>query len=184
MVEGAMALLARHGLQGASFAEVLAATGAPRGSLYHHFPAGKDQLIAAAVDRAGAVLIDALERCAGAPADAVVEHFLLIWRTVLTRSQCEAGCAVLAVTVASDSPELLTHATTVFRGWRERLTQLLRQGGLTLAQARRVATLLIASTEGAVVLARAEQSIEPFEIVARQLLDNVRGLPRTGEASA
>jgi TetR/AcrR family transcriptional repressor of lmrAB and yxaGH operons len=176
MVEGAMGLLARRGLQATSFSEVLAATGAPRGSLYHHFPDGKDQLVAAAVDRAGALLTDAMEPVAGAPALAVVERFLAIWRAVLTRSQCEAGCAVLAVTVATDSAELLSHATAVFRAWRERLGDLLQQGGLTAAQARRFAMVLIASAEGAVVLSRADQSPEAFEAVAQQLLAEVRRL--------
>lgn len=176
MVEGAMGLLARNGLQATSFSEVLAATGAPRGSLYHHFPGGKDQLVAEAVDGAGAVLIDALEAVAGQPAEAVVERFLAIWRAVLTRSQYEAGCAVLAVTVATDSAELLSHATAVFRDWRERLAALLRQGGLPAAAARRFAIMLIASVEGAVVLSRAEQSIEPFEMVARQLTDQLRAM--------
>jgi AcrR family transcriptional regulator len=178
MVEGAMALLARYGLAGTSFSEVVAATGAPRGSLYHHFPGGKDQLVAAAVERAGTILVQALERCAGAPADAVVEHFLTIWRTVLMRSQCEAGCAVLAVTVATDSPELLSHATGVFRSWRNRLSELLHEGGLTSEQATRAATMLIASIEGAVVLSRADQNIETFDIVAGQLRDHVRQLQR------
>lgn len=176
MVEGAMALLARRGLHATSFSEVLAATGAPRGSLYHHFPGGKDQLVAAAVDRAGAVLADALEPVAGSPAEAVVERFLAIWRAVLTRSQCEAGCAVLAVTVATDSAELLSHATAVFRAWRERLGDLLRQGGLPADEARRFAMVLIASAEGAVVLSRADQSLEPFEAVAAQLREQVRRL--------
>ncbi|MBO9642268.1 MAG: TetR/AcrR family transcriptional regulator [Pseudacidovorax sp.] len=181
MVEGAMALLARRGLHGTSFSEVLAATGAPRGSLYHHFPGGKDQLMAAAVDRAGAVLVDALEPVAGAPADAVVERFLAIWRAVLTRSQCEAGCAVLAVTVATDSAELLSHATAVFRAWRERLGDLLRQGGLPAAESRRFAMVLIASVEGAVVLSRADQSLDAFEAVAAQLLDRTRQLLQAGK---
>ncbi|HSW17671.1 MAG TPA: TetR/AcrR family transcriptional regulator [Ramlibacter sp.] len=174
MVEGAMALLARRGLQATSFSEVLSATGAPRGSLYHHFPGGKDQLVAAAVDRAGAVLTDAMEPAAGAPAEAVVERFLAIWRAVLTRSHCEAGCAVLAVTVATDSAEVLSHATAVFRAWREVLADLLRQGGLSSVQARRLAMVLIASVEGAVVLCRADQSLEPFEAVAQQLMAQVR----------
>ncbi|ANJ75237.1 TetR/AcrR family transcriptional regulator [Ralstonia insidiosa] len=171
MVEGAMGLLAQRGLHATSFSEVLAATGAPRGSLYHHFPGGKDELMAAAVDRAGAVLVDALESTAGMPVDAVVERFLAIWRFVLTQSQCESGCAVLAVTVATDSAELLSHATTVFRAWRERLAQLLRRSGLPAAAAKRFATVMIASVEGAVVLSRAERSLEPFEIVATQLME-------------
>ncbi|HAM27085.1 MAG TPA: TetR/AcrR family transcriptional regulator, partial [Microbacteriaceae bacterium] len=45
MAEGAALLLAKHGLQGTSFSEVLELTGAPRGSVYHHFPNGKNQLI-------------------------------------------------------------------------------------------------------------------------------------------
>jgi TetR/AcrR family transcriptional regulator, lmrAB and yxaGH operons repressor len=180
MVEGAMALLARRGLQATSFSEVLAATGAPRGSLYHHFPWGKDQLVAAAIDRAGAVLTDAMAAVAGAPAEAVVERFLAIWRAVLTRSQCEAGCAVLAVTVATDSPDLLSHATAIFRAWRERLADLLHQGGLSPVQARALAMMLIASAEGAVVLSRADHSLEPFEAVAHQLIDHVRRLPGAG----
>ena len=177
MVEGAMVLLARRGLQATSFSEVLSATGAPRGSLYHHFPGGKDQLVAVAVDRAGAVLTEAMETVAGAPAEAVVARFLAIWRAVLMRSQCEAGCAVLAVTVATDSAELLSHATAVFRAWRERMTDLLCEGGLSSVQARSFAMVLIASVEGAVVLSRAEQSLEPFEAVAQQLIAQVRRPP-------
>jgi TetR/AcrR family transcriptional regulator, lmrAB and yxaGH operons repressor len=176
MVEGAMALLAQRGLQATSFSEVLSLTGAPRGSLYHHFPGGKDELVGVAVDRAGEILTDAMQGVAGQPAEAVVERFLAIWRAVLTRSQCTAGCAVLAVTVATDSSELLSHATAVFRTWRDRLSDLLRQGGLTADAARRFAMMTIASAEGAVVLSRADQSMEPFEVVARQLMEQVSAM--------
>ena len=49
MIEGALSLLAKQGLQATSFSEVLKLTGAPRGSIYHHFPGGKDQLVAEAL---------------------------------------------------------------------------------------------------------------------------------------
>lgn len=176
MVEGATQLLARHGLQATSFAEVLALTGAPRGSVYHHFPEGKDQMVGEAVDLAGAFLVGLLDPHSGASAVVVTEHFVAIWRAVLTRSRCESGCAVLAVAVASDSTALTTRAAEVFRLWRTRLAELLEQGGLARKEARRFATLLIASAEGAVVMSRAEQDIEPFETVARQLTAQVRAL--------
>ena len=54
MVIGAAQLLAERGLQDTSFSQVLELTGAPRGSIYHHFPGGKDELVAAAIDLAGA----------------------------------------------------------------------------------------------------------------------------------
>ncbi len=176
MIEGAMQLLARRGLQATSFAEVLEFTGAPRGSVYHHFPEGKDQLVGEAVDLAGAFLVGLLDAQAGASALKVTERFLAIWRGVLAQSKCESGCAVLAVAVATDSHELMNHAAEVFRLWRGRLAELLEQGGLAKKDARRFATVLIAAAEGAVVMSRAEQDMEPFETVARQLLEQVRAL--------
>jgi TetR/AcrR family transcriptional regulator, lmrAB and yxaGH operons repressor len=178
MVEGAARLLGRRGLQSTSFAEVLELTEAPRGSVYHHFPEGKDQLVASAVELAGAQLVGALDRKAGASATAITEHFLQVWRGVLVRSKCEAGCAVLAVAIATDAPGLLSVTATVFRAWRARLAELLEQGGLPRKQAAQFATTLIASVEGAVVLSRAEQSLEPFDTVARQLLEQVRRMAR------
>jgi TetR/AcrR family transcriptional regulator, lmrAB and yxaGH operons repressor len=174
MVAGAADLLARRGLQGTSFSEVLERSGAPRGSLYHHFPRGKDELIGSALDLAGDRAIELINRKAGAPAEEVTAWFLHIWREVLVRSNLDAGCAVLAVTVAADSPELREHAATVFRAWRLRLAELLVAGGLAARDADRFAATLIASSEGAVALSRAEQSLEPFDLVAEQLLAQVR----------
>jgi TetR/AcrR family transcriptional regulator, lmrAB and yxaGH operons repressor len=174
MVAGAAQLLAQRGLQATSFSEVLELTGAPRGSVYHHFPEGKDQLVTAALDLVGARLLEAVDAQAGASAVDVTKAFLQVWRTVLERSKLSAGCAVLAVTVATDSDELLEHAAGVFGAWRSRLAELLQAGGLTTREARRFATTLVASAEGAVVLSRADQSMEPFELVSEQVLHQVR----------
>src|ERR1700761_5504422 len=95
MVVGAVRLLAERGLQETSFSEVLELTGAPRGSIYHHFPEGKDQLIASAVDLAGAHAIALIDRATGTSAEAVTAHFLEMWRQVLVRSDFQAGCSVL-----------------------------------------------------------------------------------------
>jgi len=170
MVSGAVRLLAQKGLQAASFSEILELTQAPRGSVYHHFPEGKDQLVAEAVELAGARALAFLDRKAEAPAREVVEDFLGLWREVLTRSQFSAGCAVLAVTVATDSPDLLDRAGKVFAGWRDRLAQLLEGGGMPAAASAEFAALLVAASEGAVVLSRAARSLEPFETVAAALL--------------
>ena len=176
MVAGAARLLAERGLQETSFSEVLELTGAPRGSIYHHFPDGKDQLVASAIDLAGSHAIALIERSAGKQAKEVTAHFLGMWREVLLRSNFTAGCSVLAVTIATDSPDLLEYAATVFRTWRIRLAELLRDGGLDERDALRFAAVLIAGTEGAVVLSRAEQSMEPFELVAEQLTSQVEQL--------
>jgi len=105
---------------GTSFSEVLEATGAPRGSVYHHFPGGKDQLVKAALDWAAAY-----------------------WRGPWTRararrpkrsrtSSCRPGVAFSARSAfvwlrggrgdsSNESPELLEHTSAIFRTWRDDL---------------------------------------------------------------
>jgi AcrR family transcriptional regulator len=178
MIDGARLLLAEKGLQDTSFSEVLARTGAPRGSIYHHFPHGKDQLIGLAVERAGESALDVMEGTAGRPAAEIVDTFLGLWRTLLDRAGFRMGCAVLAVTVATDDAALLDRTAAVFRAWRDQLTRLLEQGGMPAARAAGFAALLIAATEGAVAMARAERAMDPFDLVAEDLRE------RTAELTA
>jgi TetR/AcrR family transcriptional regulator, lmrAB and yxaGH operons repressor len=176
MIIGAAQLLAERGLQDTSFSQVLELTGAPRGSIYHHFPDGKDELVAAAIDLAGAYAIQLVDLSDGSSAGQITRHFIGMWRKVLTQSNLHAGCSVLAVTVATDSVELLGHAASVFRTWRFRLAELLQIGGLGERDAARFAATLIAAMEGAVVMSRAEQTMDAFELVAEQLATQVDAL--------
>jgi TetR/AcrR family transcriptional regulator, lmrAB and yxaGH operons repressor len=175
MVDSAVILLAKHGLDGTSFTEVLTASGAPRGSIYHHFPGGKDELIAAAIEVAGARAVALLSSFEGRGPVEIVDGFFAMWRAVLERSQFSAGCSVLAVTVAGSSGSsgnsdvLLRAAGQVFRGWQATLASILAAGGVPAATAGSFALLLIAASEGAVALSRAEQSYAPFDAVHQEL---------------
>ena len=175
MIERTAVLLAKKGLQGTSFSEVLEASGAPRGSLYHHFPNGKDELVVAALGIASLRAMTVLDQLAGRSAPDVAGAFIALWRAVLDKSEFGAGCAVAAVTVAADSPALLDRAAKVFREWRSRLAELLADGGIESSRALSLSATLIAACEGAVVLARAERSFEPFDLVAAEQLAAVRG---------
>lgn len=176
MTASAAQLLASRGLQATSFSEILEHSGAPRGSVYHHFPAGKDQLVGSALELADATMQDLLASWDGLDAQALTEAFLGIWRTILERSQFGAGCAVVAVTVATDSKDLIEQSAAIFRGWRDALAAHLVAAGVKKKAAARFAATLVASGEGAVVLARAEQSFEPFDLVADQLIRQAAAL--------
>jgi TetR/AcrR family transcriptional regulator, lmrAB and yxaGH operons repressor len=175
MIDKAVVLLARKGLQRASFSEVLEAAGAPRGSLYHHFPGGKSELVLAAMNEASRRALAALETLEGQPADRVAGAFCSIWASVLTRSRLEAGCAVVAVTLASDSPVLRKRAGEIFKAWRDLLSRMLAEGGIPLGRSDGLAAGLIAACEGAVAIARAENSITPFELVVAEQLKAIKG---------
>jgi TetR/AcrR family transcriptional regulator, lmrAB and yxaGH operons repressor len=176
MVDGAIRLLATRGLAGTSFSEVLEATGAPRGSIYHHFPGGKDELIAAAVDRSAENAVALLDQRAGEPAERVAELFLDAWRLLLTRSGFEAGCALVAVTVDADTEALRERTAAAFTLWRAHLAGLLERGGVPAGQAESQATLLLAAAEGGVILSRASRDLAPFDAVADALLDQIRAV--------
>jgi TetR/AcrR family transcriptional repressor of lmrAB and yxaGH operons len=179
MIERTALLLAKKGLQGASFSEILQASGAPRGSLYHHFPGGKDELVLAALEHAGAQALGLLDRLSGKPAREIAEAFLSLWRSVLARSEFSAGCAVVAVTVAAESETLRARSAEILRSWREKLATLFAERGMPRKKARAVAASLVAACEGAVILARAEQSFEPFDLVAAEQIAMVEAATKS-----
>ena len=179
MIERTAVLLAKKGLQGASFSEILEASGAPRGSLYHHFPGGKDELVLAALEHAANQALGVLDRLAGKPAREVAEGFLSLWRSVLARSDFSAGCAVVAVTVAAESEDLRAQAAEILCNWREKLATLFAAGGIPKKKARSLAASLVAACEGGVILARAERSFEPFDLVAAEQLAMVEAAAKS-----
>jgi AcrR family transcriptional regulator len=182
MIREAALALARKGLQRASFAEVLEASGAPRGSLYHHFPGGKAELVLEALGAASERVTQALDAVAGKPAPEVAEAFFAIWRKVLAFTDFGGGCAVAAVTVAAETPAQIDAAAAIFRAWRERLAARLAEGGVDAGDAARLAATLVSAAEGAVVLARAERAFEPFDLVAAELVATVKAATRLRRA--
>jgi TetR/AcrR family transcriptional regulator, lmrAB and yxaGH operons repressor len=173
MVKGAAGLLATKGVEGTSFAEVLAVTDAPRGSIYHHFPGGKSELVHAALDLVSTRALAVMESKRGSSGEAIVRQFLDLWRQLLDHSELTAGCAVVAVTVAGSDDDLLDHAGAIFRDWTDHLAGLLVDGGVAESSAQQLAVMIIAATEGAVALCRAERSREPFDVVDRALMQLV-----------
>jgi AcrR family transcriptional regulator len=180
MVAGAARLLAQRGLQATSFSTVLAETSAPRGSIYHHFPGGKEELVTEAIEATRQHALSLIDQEMGASAVEVTRSFLTAWRALLTRGHFDAGCALVAVTVAADTDALRQRTGEAFCAWRDKLASALETGGLSEADASSTATLLLAAAEGAVVICRAEQDIGAFDVVAAQLADHVRALPATG----
>ncbi|HUB41189.1 MAG TPA: TetR/AcrR family transcriptional regulator [Streptosporangiaceae bacterium] len=183
MIAGAARLLAQRGLQATSFSTVLAETNSPRGSIYHHFPGGKDELVTAAIEATRQHALNLIDQDMGAPAVEITKSFLAAWRALLTYAHFDAGCALVAVTVAAETGALRERSGEAFRTWRDKLASALETGGLSEADASATATLLLAASEGAVVVCRAEQDIGPFELVAAQLVDYVQALP-AGRAGA
>lgn len=172
-MEVAAEMLARHGLNATSIREMAKRAQAPFGSTYHHFPGGKQQVISEAVALAGERVQQQLEEHLRDGIQSGLRAFLMLWRQSLMRSQFRLGCPVMAVAVEEpidgEADMALRAAAQAFVQWKAGLTTALQAAGRTPAEASQVATLIVASVEGAIVLCRAERSITPFDLVAQQL---------------
>ncbi|MEP7091856.1 MAG: TetR/AcrR family transcriptional regulator [Nocardioidaceae bacterium] len=173
MVDSAVALLRERSSAGVTIDAVLAHSGAPRGSVYHHFPGGRDDLIAEAVTRAGLHVSRHIQQAAssGATPTEVVRGFVEFWERMLIRTDCLAGCPVVALTVdaqTEDGPQISLVAE-VFADWHRELTPVLLRAGADPERARRLATMLISAIEGAVLLCRAQRSTQPLHDVHAEL---------------
>jgi TetR/AcrR family transcriptional regulator, lmrAB and yxaGH operons repressor len=171
MIESAALLFRERGIQGTSFADVLAHSGAPRGSIYHHFRRGKTQLAEESTRWAGEFIV-AGTVAALAQHDPVqaIDTFRRRWSATLRRSDFAAGCPIVAAALEGDrEPTVRDAAGLVFSSWEKVLVAALRERGVPGARADTIATLLIASIEGAIVMARAQRSTRPLERVAKEL---------------
>ena len=185
MVAGAADLMSRRGLNATSMREVVRHTGTPRGSIGHHFPRGKQQLIEDALVFAGKQVSGPLEHLTQSRgAIAGLRTFIALWCQTLEKSKFQAGCPVLAVAVeqyVNDAIEkdgapdeaaqhhLLDLADGVFADWQRIMFTALRREGVAPARARRLAALVIASTEGTVAMCRAARSAQPLDDVRQEL---------------
>jgi AcrR family transcriptional regulator len=171
MIRSAAQLFRERGVDGTSFADVLEHSGAPRGSIYHHFPGGKAQLAEEATRYAGDFIAAGL---ASALADddpvAAIRGFTSYWIELVRAADYGAGCPVVAAAVEGERlPGARDAAGAAFARWEELLTDAFSRRGLPRDRARATATLVIAATEGAIVLARAQRSTEPLERVAGEV---------------
>jgi TetR/AcrR family transcriptional regulator, lmrAB and yxaGH operons repressor len=172
MINSALVLMGEHGVEATSFSQVIEHSGAPRGSIYHHFPGGKAQLIEEATVHAGDIIVklltDAVERHQDpvAAVDAIADF----WRTVMHNSDFAAGCPVLAATLEGDrSPAARDAARVAFERWQYLLADILQRAGIPEERARSLSSIAISAIEGAVILARAQRSNAPLERVVDEL---------------
>jgi AcrR family transcriptional regulator len=171
MLDTAIELFRRHGYNGTGFRQVVAESGAPRGSMYHHFPGGKAQLGTEAVTRAGELTADLMNKVLGG--DDAIAGFRKVWSLWIdyVESGGFAGCPVLAVAVEThpEAPELPAAAAAAFESWVRAYKAPLDRAGIDEEEAYNLGLLCLSAIEGATGLARARGNREPLERVVDQL---------------
>jgi TetR/AcrR family transcriptional repressor of lmrAB and yxaGH operons len=167
-------LLRRQGYGATGVNEIVAESGAPKGSLYFHFPGGKEELALAAMLREGGKLRAAIASVMGSSDDPGVALGRLVDALAvgLESSGYQDGCPIATVTLeaAARSEAVQKAAAAVFDSWIEAVEQRLLAAGLDASTARRRAVLALAAIEGALLLARARRDLEPLAAVREELV--------------
>jgi AcrR family transcriptional regulator len=170
MVASAASLIRTRGASATSFSEVVADSGAPRGSIYHHFPGGKRQLTEDAIRWTSTEILAYLESFPGGAPEDAIEHFVALWRSTVVSSGGTAGCPLVGAAVdVADDPVLLDLIQSQFDLWIETLARQLRDAGISAKASLSIALTAVAAMEGALLLCRAARSSAPLETTAREL---------------
>jgi TetR/AcrR family transcriptional repressor of lmrAB and yxaGH operons len=172
MVRSAASLIRSRGVSATSLSDVVADSGAPRGSIYHHFPDGKRQLAEDAIQWTSERLLAHLR--AGAPSSPsdVLERFIDVWRRTVVASGGTAGCVVagVAIDTVPDETDVMQLVRATFRSWVAQLAKQLEAAGVVSQRAATIALATLASMEGALILCRAEGNVKPLDAVAEELM--------------
>lgn len=177
MIETTASLVHRRGFHGTSLNEILTESGAPRGSLYYHFPGGKEELVLQAA-RQGVAMVTRLlkEVLAGSPDPAEgVRSFVEAAAHMLRDSDYVFGCPVAPIVL--DSPEssaLAEVCQDAFQEWGQVLAEGLGSGGIERERAESLATVVVCALEGGLLLARARRDIAPLDAIAEELASMVQ----------
>jgi TetR/AcrR family transcriptional repressor of lmrAB and yxaGH operons len=172
-VETTAALLQRQGYHATGLAQIIEESGAPKGSLYFHFPGGKETLAQAALEHSGQQMqakLGALVAGAAGPAEAiraVTTHLA----DELEASRFQDGCpvATVALEAAAQLPALRAVCSASYARWQALLEAYLVHAGVDRERAGSLANLVLAAVEGALLLSRAHADTTPLRAVGEQL---------------
>ncbi|GAY17115.1 TetR/AcrR family transcriptional regulator [Mycobacterium sp. shizuoka-1] len=171
LIDTTIALVRRRGVGSASVSQILEDSGLARRTLYLNFPNGKPELLAAATESAAEGFASMLREfvVVGDPV-ASVEAFVRAWEAALADSDYGAGCPMVAATLgSSEAPAAAEAAAHAFAQWVRLIAAPLEQAGISHGGAQDLATTIVATVEGAVILSMAARSPLPLQGAGRHL---------------
>ncbi|MBK8986903.1 MAG: TetR/AcrR family transcriptional regulator [Chloroflexi bacterium] len=173
IIETTCHLIEMQGYSATGLNQILAESGAPKGSLYYYFPEGKDELVEAAISQTSRLISERLRKGMDAyeqPAQAI-PAFLRDLAQHVQASGFQAGGPITAVALeaASTNERLNNACRDAYRVWQSVIVEKLLSSGYEPVRARRLAVVTIALIEGAIILSRSERNVGPLLDAAVEL---------------
>lgn len=173
IIETTCQLMEMQGYHGTGLNQILAESGAPKGSLYHYFPDGKVELGLEAI-ASSSNKIESRIRAVMAEIDdpvTAVTTFISTLAAQIDISGYRAGSPITAIALeaASTNDSLREACRQAYQNWQDAFYEKLRQGGFSEARSRLLATMIIAALEGGIILSRSQRSPKPLLDIAKEI---------------
>lgn len=173
IIRAAVTLFRRQGYAGTGLNDIVDASGAPKGSLYHYFPGGKAAIAVAAVEEAGRRLVETLGALSRehATAGELLLGYARMLSTWLRQSEYRDGCPMTTILLelAPDARDVARAGRDAYRARIAVLREKLERDGHTPERAERLAQLATSALQGALIQARVERSDRPIIFAAEEL---------------
>ena len=177
IIRQAAPLFNQRGYEGSSLNEIMAATELEKGGIYRHF-SSKQELAAEAFDYAWAEAVKARRHDLESVENSVDKLKRYVANFVERRGTVPGGCPLLNTAMDSDdgNPVLRTRARRALQNWQSFLGSIV-EAGIKNGEIRRevsktkLANLIIATLEGAVMIGRLEQNLDALREAQMHLND-------------
>lgn len=173
LIDAAVELFRARGYEGVGVAELLEKSGAPRGSLYFHFPGGKEEIGVEAVKRVGEVVAGQFHALheSGVDMETFVDRVFKTTAKGIKDRDYKASCpiAAIAAEMGNSNPNLKAAVVACFAAWEKEIERAALARGFSAKNAADFASAMLASIEGAMVVSKAQGSIAPHVNASRAM---------------
>lgn len=180
IIETTSALLERQGYNATGLNQIVAESGAPKGSLYYYFPDGKEQIGAETLLWSGEHMAERI-RAGLSQAEAAGEAVSLLAMSIadaIEDSKFQAGgpLTTVALETATSSERLNLACREAYSVMQSVFTEKFRDNGFEESRAVNLAGYVLAVFEGSILLCRVQHSGNPLRQAAAHLKSYIKSL--------
>lgn len=173
LVESASRLFRRRGYDGVGLNEIIKESGIPKGSLYHYFPRGKEDLAVKAINHAKNFVLDSIQRIFGEnedPIKAFQIHILQLSKVIVNDDHyIGLPIGTIAGEKHSTSEPIRMACQQTFESFQSIYIKKLFETGYDEKQSKHLSIVINALIEGGIILSETMKSGEPLRVIAEQM---------------
>lgn len=172
LIETASRLFRIRGYYGVGLNEIIEESGVPKGSLYHYFPKGKEQLAVEAINHTKQIVINEIQdlfESTEDPIKAFQAHLYHLSEIIVNSYHVGFPIGTIAGETYSTSEPIRMACQLAFRDWQSLYVEKLLKSGYSEEQSLNLSIVINALTEGGILLSLTTKSGAPLQVIAEQI---------------